>query len=418
MSDGRHLLGIRDGRLLAAVQLLHAVAQGLTIAVLPWAVLDAGGSVTTAGLVLTATFVPFLALGLPAGLAGDRLSRRSVFTAALAGQTVVALVLVLLAGRAGTPGVVVFAAALLMGCGRVFVDAAMFGALGSLVARDGMLSAQATISSAFNLGYYGGPALGGLLIAVAGVPVALGAIAAATAVGMLAAARLGAPVDARPAAQPGGAAAMSAGLRLLFTEPTLRALALVAVSWSVMSAGIITLAIPHLRQGLGLDGARVGLVMASGVGAMLVAPVLLHRLAPRVRDTRILVAALASYLPPVAVFATAGDAMTAALAYGPLMLATAVCAATIIGARARRTPAHLQALAGVSGRMLVITGFSAGSALASAAAGLVSPATVFVMIGLGMTGLAAGALRGLDLRAAGRARPGRLAPEPRVAART
>lgn len=383
--------------MLVAIQFLHALAQGVTVVALPWMILEAGGSVTGAGLVLTATFLPFAALGLPAGLAGDRLSRRAVFACALGVQTLAGVVLIAVAGMDVTSGMtVLLGAALVMGCGRVFVDAAMFGSLGALVPPGGMLSAQAAVASAFNLGYYGGPAAGAVMIGTLGLQAAFVTMVAATATAALLTLLLGGGVEARHDVGAHRDDGWSSGLRLLFTEPTMRALAIVAFLWSLLASGLITLAVPRMRLEMGLDGAGVGIVMAAGVGTMMAAPVLLHRLGRRVRDTRILVVALGAYLAPVTVFATAGGVLSAALAYGPMMLATAVCAATFMGARARRTPARLQALAGVSGRMLVITGFTVGSALAGVAADATSAGTVYVAIGFGMAALAVGATLGLD----------------------
>lgn len=388
-----HLVRQRNGVLLLAVQFLHALAQGMAVVVLPWIVLDAGASVAGAGLVLTAGFLPFALFGLPAGVAGDRGRRGPMLGAVLASQALVAAGAVIAAGAGSLPTMGVLAVAFLLGTGRVFVDAAMFGAVGAMVPREGMLSAQAAVAGAFNLGYYGGPAVGGLMIGLAGTRAALAAVAVSLAAGFLLSLALrgaAAGRDRRVAAT-----GMGDGLRLLFVEPTLRALAIIAFTWSVMASGVITLAMPHLRRGLALDGPQVSMVLAFGVVAMMVAPFLLHRLSGRVADTRILVLALCLYLVPCVAFGGAADATVAAVAYGPLMLANAICAATIIGARARRTPAHLQALAGVSGRMLVIGGFTAGSALTSALTQWMSIGTVYLLIGLGMTALAAVAAPGL-----------------------
>ena len=132
---------------LLAVQFLHALAQGMAIVVLPWIVLARGAAVSSAGLVLTASFFPFILLGLPAGAAGDSGPRRRMLGWVLSAQAVVAATLL----TAGPPGSLplwaILGAAFLLGSGRVFVDAAMFGALGHLVPRDGMLSAQAAVSS-------------------------------------------------------------------------------------------------------------------------------------------------------------------------------------------------------------------------------------------------------------------------------
>ncbi|MCC6831472.1 MAG: MFS transporter [Thermoleophilia bacterium] len=388
-----HLVRQRNGVLLLAVQFLHALAQGMSVIVLPWIVLDAGASVAGAGLVLTAGFLPFALFGLPAGVVGDRGRRRPMLGAVLAAQSLVAVAACVAAGAGGLPTMGVLAVAFLLGTGRVFVDAAMFGAVGAMVRRDGMLSAQAAVAGAFNLGYYGGPAIGGLVIGLAGARTALAAIAASLVAGCVLSLALRGAAAGRDRRE--AATGMGDGLRLLFVEPTLRALAIIAFTWSLMASGVITLAMPHLRRGLGLEGPQVSLVLAVGVVAMMVAPFLLHRLSGRVPDTRILVLGLCLYLVPCVAFGGAANATLATVAYGPLMMANAICAATIIGARARRTPAHLQAMAGVSGRMLVIGGFTAGSALTSALTQWVSIGTVYLLIGLGMTALAAVAAPGL-----------------------
>ncbi|MFN8122896.1 MAG: MFS transporter [Thermoleophilia bacterium] len=388
-----HLVRQRNGVLLLAVQFLHALAQGMSVVVLPWIVLDAGASVAGAGLVLTAGFLPFALFGLPAGVVGDRGRRRPMLGAVLAAQSLVAGAAFLAAGAGSLPTMGILAVAFLLGTGRVFVDAAMFGAVGAMVHRDGMLSAQAAVAGAFNLGYYGGPAIGGLVIGLAGARTALAAVAVSLAVGCVMSLALRGAAAGRDRRE--AVTGMGDGLRLLFVEPTLRALAIIAFTWSLMASGVITLAMPHLRRGLGLEGPQVSMVLAFGVVAMMVAPFLLHRLSGRVPDTRILVLALCLYLVPCVAFGGAANATVAAVAYGPLMLANAICAATIIGARARRTPAHLQAMAGVSGRMLVIGGFTAGSALTSALTQWVSIGTVYLLIGLGMTALAAVAAPGL-----------------------
>lgn len=388
-----HLVRQRNGVLLLAVQFLHALAQGMSVVVLPWIVLDAGASVAGAGLVLTAGFLPFALFGLPAGVVGDRGRRRPMLGAVLAAQALVATVACVAAGAGSLPTMGVLAVAFLLGTGRVFVDAAMFGAVGAMVHRDGMLSAQAAVAGAFNLGYYGGPAVGGLVIGLAGARTALAVVAGALVAGCVMSLALRGAAAGRDRRE--AATGMVDGLRLLFVEPTLRALAIIAFTWSLMASGVITLAMPHLRRTLGLAGPQVSLVLAFGVVAMMVAPFLLHRLAGRVPDTRILVLALCLYLVPCVAFGGASSATVAAVAYGPLMLANAICAATIIGARARRTPAHLQAMAGVSGRMLVIGGFTAGSALTSALTQWLSIGTVYLLIGFGMTALAAVAAPGL-----------------------
>ncbi|HWH13239.1 MAG TPA: MFS transporter [Miltoncostaeaceae bacterium] len=415
MSPTPHLIRLATGRALLVIQFLHALAQGMTIVVLPWLVLERGASVAQAGLVVTATFLPFVLLGLPAGALAGRVPRRPLLVAVLSTQAAVTLVMAALAA-AGAPVAALLAAAFLVGAGRVFVDGAMFAAIGALVPRQGMLSAQAAVSSAFNVGYYGGPALGGLLIATAGTGAALGTMGAALIAGVAVAATLPGRASARRVAADGPPPGVRAGLRLVFGHPVLRLLTGLALVWSILSGAAAAMAVPHLRADLGLGGSALGAVMGAGVAAMLLCPLVLHRLAPRARDTRILAVAMGAYLVPASVFAVAGGPLTAALSYAPLMLANAVCAATIIGARARRTPAELQAIAGVTGRVVVITGLTAGSAVASLVGAALSPGAVFQLVAVGMAGLGACAWRVLDRPEEPAERP-RLEPRPALAGR-
>ncbi len=70
---------------------------------LPWLVLDAGGSASTAGLVAVFALVPYVLFGLFAGVTGDRRSRKRVIVTAHATQTACALVVPLWAITGATP---------------------------------------------------------------------------------------------------------------------------------------------------------------------------------------------------------------------------------------------------------------------------------------------------------------------------
>ncbi|MDA3005568.1 MAG: hypothetical protein O3B97_02770, partial [Actinomycetota bacterium] len=123
------LLRSRDGRALLVTQAAHALAQGMLTVIIPWLILEQGGSAAQAAIGFAITFVPFLLLAAPAGLAGDRWPRRPLLGAALGTGTMLAVLLAILLGTTGLALPWLYAAAFLIGSVRVFVDAAMFGAL-------------------------------------------------------------------------------------------------------------------------------------------------------------------------------------------------------------------------------------------------------------------------------------------------
>ena len=134
---GGPLLRTADGRLFLAAQLMDSLAAGISLVALPWLVLDAGGTPSQAGAAFLAGTLPYVALGLNAGHVGDHRPRRRVMVTGTAVQTAAAVVIPLaLAGGVAVedmPLALIYAAALVVTAGRVFVDAAAFGAIAKLV---------------------------------------------------------------------------------------------------------------------------------------------------------------------------------------------------------------------------------------------------------------------------------------------
>ena len=127
----------RDGRRFLVAQLMDSLGGGLSSVVLPWLVLDAGGSRSEAGAAFLVGTLPYVLLGLPAGDVGDRHRRRRVMELGVTGQLLSALVIpvVVLAGTDARhlPLALIYTAGLGVTAGRVFVDAAAFGAIARLV---------------------------------------------------------------------------------------------------------------------------------------------------------------------------------------------------------------------------------------------------------------------------------------------
>src|SRR5690349_299931 len=308
------MLAARDGRLLLAAQSLDALAIGVAGVALPWLVLKGGGSHGEAGIVYALTVLPYLVFGLLAGAAGDRFPRRSVMLWAHVSQAVLAAVIPLWTIAGAPPLVAILPLAFAIGSARVFADAGTFGAVASIVGVERFGEGQATLSAAWGVGLFAGPALGGLLVAVAGPGFALAAEAAACAAAALLVAAIRSGLDSESGGSPvGSAAAIADGLRFMLRDTGIATYTVVIVVFNVAGAGSYALMVPLLRDHVGLPAGQVGAIMAVGELSAIAAAALVGPLSRRFGPNRVFVAGLiAGPLMIVALALATGFAAAAA----------------------------------------------------------------------------------------------------------
>jgi MFS family permease len=129
-------------------------------------VVQISGSASAVGGALVARLLPTLASPL-AGVLADRLDRRVVLVTSDLVRA--ALVLGMVFAR---DLIVLYALAFLMGLARTFFNPTIRAALPSVVGEGDLTRANALVSGAFSVSITVGPAIGGLLVATAGVEVA------------------------------------------------------------------------------------------------------------------------------------------------------------------------------------------------------------------------------------------------------
>ncbi|MEU7280352.1 MFS transporter [Streptomyces sp. NPDC045431] len=294
---------IRDFRTLFTASALSQLGTNIGYVAMPLvavAALDARpGQV---GALATLSTVAFLVIGLPAGAWVDRLShRRVLITADLCRALLFATVPlawwldVLTLGQ-------LYAVVLLNGCATVFFDVGSQSVLPQLVGRDGLVQANADINTLIAAGNVAGRGAGGGLVALLTAPVAVLVTAGAH---LASALRLtgirqtpaaGAPAGTSPGRSSAGqssagqptagqkttgqqaAARKPAGLRTqiaegvrhVFGNPELRALALTAALGNLGSAIVNTMLPVWFVRELDLSPGALGLFWAAGGVGLLV----------------------------------------------------------------------------------------------------------------------------------------------------
>ena len=390
------LLTTPDGRRLLIAQLMDSLGGGLSSVVLPWLVLDAGGSGSEAAGAFLVGTVPYVLLGLPAGDAGDRYSRRRVMVLGAIAQLVAALVvpLVVLSGTDARdlPLLLIYAAGLGVTAGRVYVDAAAFGAVARLVGEGNFVEGQAALSFVWSMGLLVGPALGGGLIGLVGADDALWVQAAGFAVAIVLLASMRA--DLGPGSENRNSGdGLGAGLMMVFRNPMLRLLTGIGMAWNLAVNMIYALLVVFARGELGAGGPETGWMLAIGGGAGVVGGLSAPAVQRRFGVGIALRGALVGSAVAAVGLALARDVVMGTIAFSLLECSGLLFITLLIGERQTRAGANEQARVGITGRMAALLAATLGGLLASALVAHLSPSQVFGLAAIGTSLVAVTAQR-------------------------
>ncbi|MEA2429521.1 MAG: hypothetical protein QOF37_3149, partial [Thermoleophilaceae bacterium] len=215
------------------------------------------------GALTAVQYVGLLLIGLPAGVWVDRMPRRPILFAA---DTVRAV----LFGSVAAMGLLgwlsyphLLAVVLFGGFATVFFDVAQLSLLPGLVGPQDLIEGNARIQAAQSVALIAGPAIGGVLVSAVGTPGAVWVTAAGFALSGLQILRI------RTVEAPSGRAAATSlprqiaeGLRLVFSQPVLRGIALCTAWSNLFQSMFISLNLLLLTRIVGLSGAVVGLLIA------------------------------------------------------------------------------------------------------------------------------------------------------------
>lgn len=240
--------------------------------------------------------VPFLLFALPFGVWVDRSRRRPI----LIGTNLVRLVLIgavpALAGIDQLYLWVLFVVAFGVGVATVLFDVCWMSYVPILV-RDPqqLVLANSRLGATSSAAEAAGPSVGGALVGLLTAPITLALDAVSYLVSVLALASIRArePVPPRPTQRRSLRAELAEGLRWVFTDRYLRAIALVGAACNFITAGVQSLFLIYAVKDRGLDPALLGLIFSVGALGGIAGALITGRLLGRFRLGWVYVGSLA-----------------------------------------------------------------------------------------------------------------------------
>ncbi|MDQ2809616.1 MAG: MFS transporter [Chloroflexota bacterium] len=261
------------------------IGSGISGTALPLvALLTLGATPSQMGVLLAVSELPVLAVGLLAGVWVDRLRRRPLLIGADLGRALLIGVIPLAAWLGRLDMALLYGVAALSGALTVLFNTADQSYLPALVERDAIMEGNSKLASGSAVAEIGGPSLGGVLVQALTAPVAVlaDALSFLVSAASLALIRRNEPPPPPPETRSGVRREIVEGLRVVWDDPLLRAVALSSATFNFFGGSFATLYSLYLVRDLGLPPAVLGaLIGAGGIGA-LAGATLVERITQRV----------------------------------------------------------------------------------------------------------------------------------------
>jgi MFS family permease len=232
-------------------------------------------SSTQLGLLNAASFAPFLGATLFIGVWVDRRRRLPLMIWSNIGRGLLVGSVPLCAALDVLSIGYLYVAALLIGVLTVVFDVSYQSYLPSLIKREQLIEGNSKLQATSSIAQIGGPGLAGLLVGWLTAPVALLANAfsyVVSVVGLLAI-RRPEPAPAVPEQRVSTARSIAEGLRMVFRNASIRAIALQAGTYNLCWMSLQTVFVLYAARELGMGPATIGLVLGGGAVGSLVGAV-------------------------------------------------------------------------------------------------------------------------------------------------
>ena len=225
------------------------------------------------GILVALEALPFALISLHAGVLLDRVRKLPIVIASDVSRGVALLAIPLCAWRGVLTVEVLYAVGFFCGMQNVVGGAAYQVLIAQMAGRDRLVEANAKITLGETSSALVGPGIAGGLIQLLTAPFAIAIDGVTFLASALMLRRLRVPNDVVPhVARRSMGAEIREGLALVWNNPTLRSLALVAAAWQVLHHMQVAVLILFATRELGLSAGAIGLAyMAGGLGCVLAA---------------------------------------------------------------------------------------------------------------------------------------------------
>jgi len=347
--SARRLWRDRDFLLFWGGETVSLIGTQVTTLALPLAaILALNADSRQLGFLRTAEFLPFIFLTLLVGPWVDSHRRLPIMVLAnVARGTLIALVPLLYAlGVLRMP--LLYAIALLIGVGTVLFDLSYLSYLPRLVRREQIVEGNSKIVASQSFAPVVGPGMGGFLVGLLSAPVTLLVDAASYAISVVTMLLIRRPEPQleRQERKEKLLPAISQGLRIVFGNPYLRAIAGEGFTFNFFYQFIEVLFVLYAVRQLGFSAQSIGLIIGTGSVGAVVGSAFASRLAARLRFGPALVrsmwvACLAPMLIPLAAGGKRFEATVLILAFFLIGVGEGVANVLAVSLRQTVTPDRL-----------------------------------------------------------------------------
>lgn len=231
-----------------------------------WMMVQLGGSATQVALVQASVTLPIMFLSLLSGAIADNYPRRTVMLVAQIYMFAVSALLCLFAWMNWLSPWGLLAFTFLIGCGTALNAPSWQATVGDIVPRKTIAAAVAMNSLGFNIARSAGPAIGGAIVAAAGVATAF-AINVVSYLGIIHVLISWRPEKPeRPSLREDLSSAMASGIRYVLLSPSIRLVMVRAALFGIAASAVPSL-MPLVAQHLIGGGAITFGVLSGAFGA-------------------------------------------------------------------------------------------------------------------------------------------------------
>jgi MFS family permease len=304
-------------------------------------------------------FLPFVLVGLFAGVWVDRLPHRPILILSDVARAALLATIPVTALLGALWLELLYAVAFLVGVATVFSDLARFAAVPALAGRERLADATGKLTASYQVTQVAGPGLAGVLVEWLTGPVAIAADALSYLASALVLHSIRTPEPTRAASERRGVWHEAAdGLRLVFGDPRLRAIAGSTATLLMFFHMLLAVYVLYATRELGLAPAAIGALFAVGGLGGIVGALLAGRVVRRLGVGRTLVwPTVVSQLGLLLLPLSGGPAMLAVplLATGWFVatLGGSIYDITQVSLRQAVTPDHLQGRMSATVRFMI-----------------------------------------------------------------